>query len=120
MVISQQLLDGVPVIRVGGDLDRLGAPALEKVFRVHVNAGNHRLILDLDDCGYVDSGGLATIMTAAGDLRDDGLLAISVPNPAVRRLLEIVGMFEHPRCAIFAAVREALASFGLASSGTAT
>ena len=66
MDIRQQLLGTIPVIRVDGDLDRLHAPALEKAFRVHVSAGNHRMILDLSGCPYIDSGGLAAIMTTVG------------------------------------------------------
>ena len=112
MDIKQQLFDSVPVIRIVGDLDRLGAPTLEKVFRVHVGAGNHQLILDVSDCGYIDSGGLAALLTTAGELRDDGLLAVAAPNAGVRRLLEIVGLEVHPRCAIFGTVYEALALFG--------
>jgi anti-anti-sigma factor len=118
--ISQQLFDGIPIIRIAGDLERLGAPALDKVFRVHVGAGNHRMILDLSECGYVDSGGLATIMTAVTELRDDGLLAIVAPNPGVRRLLEIVGLFGHPLCAIVGSLFDALALCGQALPGTAS
>ena len=114
VVITQQLFGSIPVIRIGGDLDRLGAPALEKVFRVHVGAGNHRLILDLSDCGYIDSGGLAAIMMAVEELRDDGLLAIAVADPGVRRLLAIVGLEGRPGCAIFGAAQEALALLGQA------
>jgi anti-anti-sigma factor len=111
--ITQRLLGSIPVVRVDGDLDRLNAPALEKVLRVHVNAGNHRMILDLSDCPYADSGGLATILSTVGELRDDGLLAIVAPNVSVRRLLEVVGLYEQRRCAIFKTEKEALSAFAL-------
>jgi anti-anti-sigma factor len=106
--ITQQLLGAVPAIRISGDLDRVNAPALEKVFRVHLKAGNHRLLLDLRGCSYIDSGGLAAIMTTAAELRDDGLLAIVAPSASIRRLLDIVGLYEHKRCAIFKAEPEAM------------
>ena len=115
MDITQQLLGGVPVVRVSGDLDRPVAPALEKAFRIHLKAGNHRLILDLRGCSYVDSGGLAAIMSTVGELRDDGLLAIVAPSVPIRRLLEVVGLYEQKGCAIFKAEPEAL-SFILAMS----
>ena len=93
-----------------GDLDRLNAPALEKVFRVYVNAGNHRMILDLSGCPYIDSGGLAAIMSTLREVRDDGLLAIVAPDPSSRRLLELVGLYEHRRCTIVVAERDALSA----------
>jgi anti-anti-sigma factor len=113
MEIVQKLLGAVPVIRVDGDLDRMNAPVLEKVFRVHVGAGNHRMILDLSGCPYVDSGGLAAILTTLGELRDDGLLAIVAPDLPVRRVLELVGLYEHRRCAIFKGERETLSALAL-------
>jgi anti-anti-sigma factor len=117
--IKQQLLGAVPVIRISGDLDRLNAPALEKAFRVHVRAGNHRLVLDLSGCSYIDSGGLAAIMSTAADLRSDGLLAIVAPSLPIRRLLEVVGLYDHKRCAIFKAEREALAAMARARQESA-
>jgi anti-anti-sigma factor len=108
MDITQQLLGGVPIIRVGGDLDRPNAIALDKAFRVHLKAGNHRLLLDLGGCSYIDSGGLAEIISMVGELRDDGLLAIVVSSTPIRRLLEVVGLYEQKRCAIFRAEPEAL------------
>jgi len=117
--IKQELHGAVPVIRVNGDLDRLSAPTLEKVFRVYVKAGNHRMALDLSGCSYIDSGGLATIMTTATDLRNDGLLAIVAPGLSIRRLLEVVGLYEHRHCAIFKAEDEALALLVAAPQGTA-
>ena len=110
MDITQQLLGRVPAIRVSGDLDHLNAQALEKAFRVHLKAGNHRLLLDLRGCSYVDSGGLATLLTTVGELRDDGLLAIVAPSVSVRRLLDVVGLYEHRRCAIFKDEPEALSA----------
>jgi anti-anti-sigma factor len=111
--ISQESVDAVPVIRITGDIDRLSAPVLEKAFRVRLGAGNHRIILDLGGCSYIDSGGLAAIMIAVGELRDDGLLAIVAPGLSVRRLLEVVGLYEHRRCAIFKTEQEALSALGL-------
>jgi|WetSurMetagenome_2_1015567.scaffolds.fasta_scaffold521327_2 anti-sigma B factor antagonist len=107
MDITQQLLGPVPVIRVNGELDRLNAPALDKAFRVHLKAGNHHLLLDLRGCSYIDSGGLAAIMTAVGDLRDDGVMAIVAPGVSVRHLLDVVGLYEQNRCAIFSTQPEA-------------
>ena len=119
MDITQQLIGAVPVVRISGELDRLNAPALENVLRVYLRAGDHRLLLDLAGCSYLDSGGLAVIMSAIGELRDDGLLAIVAPSVSIRRLLDVVGLYDHKRCAIFKAESEAL-SFILALSPEAT
>jgi anti-anti-sigma factor len=116
--IVQELLGDVPVVRVRGDLDRLNAQALERVFRVYLRAGNHRLALDLADCPYLDSGGLAAILVTAGDLRDDGLLAIVAPSVSIRRLLELVGLYEHRHCAVFKAEKDAIMALVASSQST--
>ena len=113
MDIVQQSLGAVPVIRVRGELDRLNAPALERILRIHLRAGNHRLLLDLSDCPYVDSGGLAAILTTAIDIQDGGLLAIVAPSLPIRRLLELVGLYEHRHCAIFKGERDALSALAV-------
>lgn len=118
MDIAQRLFGAVPVIRVSGDLDRPNAPALDQVFQAHVSGGQHCIILDLSDCPYVDSGGLATLMTTVGELRDDGLLAIIAPSPSIRRLLEVVGLCGHRSCAIFKAEQEALSALAPTSLET--
>lgn len=110
MEIKQQLLGAVPEISISGELDQLNASALEKAFRVHLKAGNHRLLLDLRGCSYIDSGGLAAIISTVGDLRDDGLLAIVAPSLSTRRLLDVVGLYDHKRCAVFKGESEALLS----------
>ena len=120
MNITQQLFGAVPILRVSGDLDRPNSQGLEKALRVHVNAGNHRLLLDLGGCSYIDSGGLATIISTAGELRDDGLLAIVAPSVSIRRMLDVVGLYEHKHCAIFKAEPEALSSIMAMSRGVSS
>lgn len=118
MDIAQRLFGAVPIIRISGDLDRPNAPALDEVLRAHVSGGHHWMILDLSDCPYADSSGLATLMTAVGELRDDGLLAIIAPDASLRRLLEVVGLYEHRSCAIFKAEQEALSALAPTSAET--
>ena len=108
MDITQELLGDIAVLRIRGDLDRLNAPALATAFHVHLRAGNKNLLLDLTACPYVDSGGLATIMVAAADLGEEGMLAIVAPSASVRRLLEVVGLFEHRRARVFRTEKDAL------------
>lgn len=51
--------------------------------------------------------------------RVHGLLAIVAPSVSIRRLLDVVGLYEHKRSAIFTAEPEALSSI-LAMSPEAT
>jgi anti-anti-sigma factor len=112
--IVQELLGDTPVLRIKGDLDRPSAPALEEALHAHLRTGIHRLVLDLSGCPYVDSGGLATIMVTSGELRDDGMLAVIAPSLSIRRLLELVGLYEQKRCGVFKAEEEAVAALSLA------
>lgn len=118
MDITQELLGDIPILRISGDLDRLNAPSLEKVFHAHLRAGNQHFLLDLTGCPYIDSGGLATIMVTAGDLRDDGLLAIVAPSVSIQRLLEVVGLYEHRHTGVFRAEKDALSALAGVSQPT--
>ena len=46
------------------------------------------------------------------------MLAIVAPRLSVRRLLEVVGLYEHRRCGIFKTEREALSALALTSRET--
>lgn len=118
MDITQELLGDIVVLRIDGDLDRVNAPGLATAFRAHLRAGTKNLLLDLTGCPYVDSGGLATIMVAAADLPEEGMLAIVAPSMSVQRLLEVVGLFEHRRARVFRTEKEALSAMADAAQRT--
>ena len=80
--------EGVPVVIVSGELDVSNVDVLKA--RVASVTASHpeRIIFDLRDLRYIDSAGIAVLLSAAAEctvrLRD--------PSPAVRRVVELTGL----------------------------
>ena len=110
-------LDGIPLLRVDGDLDRVTGAKLVHWGEEASGGGNRLLLLDLSGCQYVDSGGLGSLFSLLELLTPRGVAVAFGTSPDVERLLETVGLLRTPAFRIYfdeAAVRAALASEGLA------
>jgi anti-anti-sigma factor len=95
---AAELDDGVRVIAVRGELDLSTAPDLEGPLDEAVATGDAAVLVDLSECEFIDSTGIALIVrawqrldrTADGD--GTGRLLICSGNEQVRRVLEITGL----------------------------
>jgi len=95
---AAQLEDGIRVIAVRGELDLSTAPELEGPLDEAIAAGDASVIVDLSECEFIDSTGIALIVrawqqldrTAAGD--GTGRVVICSYNDQVCRVLEITGL----------------------------
>jgi anti-anti-sigma factor len=94
---SAELDGGVRVVVVRGELDLGTAPELEGPLEEAVGA-DEPLLIDLTECEFIDSTGIAMIVRAwqrlangDGDARSDRM-AICSENAQVRRVLEITGL----------------------------
>jgi anti-anti-sigma factor len=111
---AAEIENGVRVIEVRGELDLSTAPDLEALLEEALAAGNGSLLLDLSECEFIDSTGIALIVRAwqRVDGRpgngDSGRLALCCQNEQVRRVLEVTGL--ESSIAIFATRDEALAA----------
>jgi anti-anti-sigma factor len=102
-------LDGpVHQISVVGELDLDTAPILEARLREAQHAGVS-VLLNLSDCEFIDSSGLALIVQAWREIssRDSTNLAMCCAKDQVERLLRIAGAYES--ISIFDSVDDALA-----------
>lgn len=78
------------VVTVAGELDVVGGPDLRQAVMREVQAGNHRLVLDLTGVDFLDSFGLGVIIGALKRTRLlDGDLRLVVPEPRLRRVFEV-------------------------------
>jgi len=78
------------VLTVAGELDVVGAPDLRQSVMDAVKTGRHRLVLDLSGVDFIDSFGLGVLVGALKRVRLlDGDLMVIVPEPRVRRVLEV-------------------------------
>src|SRR5215207_1759102 len=85
-------LDGVAVVVVRGEIDLLSAPQFDALVDEAILDGGvpRPLLVDLAECTFMDSSGLAVLLRARTRLADGGALAIACPEgspPA--RLLEL-------------------------------
>jgi anti-anti-sigma factor len=89
------LEDGVRIVSVRGELDLGTAPELEGPLEEAVGA-NEPLLIDLSQCEFIDSTGIAMIVRAwqrlgIGDAGSQRVVICS-GNEQVRRVLEITGL----------------------------
>ena len=96
---AAQLEDGIRVLAVRGELDLSTAPELEQPLEQAVAAGDASILVDLTECEFIDSTGIALIVRAWQRLDEnaDGnesgrRVVISSSNEQVRRVLEVTGL----------------------------
>ena len=81
------------VLTLSGELDIATAPALRKRLDAAIDAGKHRLVIDLSALSYLDSIALATIVHAKQRLPEDGKMALAVePSSYVMLVFEGSGL----------------------------
>ncbi|HEX6456846.1 MAG TPA: STAS domain-containing protein [Solirubrobacterales bacterium] len=89
------LEQGVRTISVRGELDLSTAPDLEDPLNQALEAGEGSVLVDLSECEFIDSTGIALIVRAWQRLEsgENGrALVICSQNDQVRRVLEITGL----------------------------
>jgi anti-sigma B factor antagonist len=86
-------LPGVHIVALTGELDMLTAKGLPE--ELTAIAGS-TVVVDLADLTFMDSMGIAALITARNKIREDGDddLVVSRPLRNVRRVLEITGLSE--------------------------
>jgi anti-anti-sigma factor len=86
---------GVRTISVRGELDLSTAPELEGPLEQTLDGADSSVLIDLSNCEFIDSTGIALIVRAWQrlDSGDEGhTLVICSQNDQVRRVLEITGL----------------------------
>lgn len=80
------------LVQVDGRLDQSQNSDLEAVLNRLLAAGHPRLIIDLTQTSYINSGGLRCLVTAWRKARQqEGDLFICGLNPRLREVFEMVG-----------------------------
>lgn len=93
--IESEREEGVPVIWLRGELDRLSADELDTAVRELASRGPATLILDVSELEFIDSAGLRSLSRAHNlMLGAQHELVVRRPTPAVLRLIELVGLHE--------------------------
>jgi anti-sigma B factor antagonist len=90
--------DGVQVISVRGELDLSTAPELEPSLEEVVSSGDAALLIDLSECEFIDSTGIALIVRSwqrldrSGGNGGGGRVAVCTGNDQVQRVLDVTGL----------------------------
>jgi anti-sigma B factor antagonist len=106
MQVEQNLVQAVPVLRVVGDIDHAGAPALRESIDSSFASGGSCMLLDLEFCPYLDSGGVGVLLDTIRRVRPRGWLGVVGANPDVLRILSYVGLIVDPHFRVFADLDE--------------
>jgi len=94
-VVSEELEDGIRTFSIRGELDMNTAPELEQQLEAALSDSDASIVLDLCECEFIDSTGIALIVRAWQRLEGDegrGRLVLCSHNHQVRRLLKITGV----------------------------
>jgi anti-sigma B factor antagonist len=107
---------GVRIISVSGELDLATAPGFESPLNAALASGDSTLIIDLSACEFVDSTGIALIVSAwrqldrNGDGNGRGRLLLCGIRGQVHRVFEISGL--ESAIPMRGSLEEALADLG--------
>ena len=97
-VESEELEGGIRVFTVRGELDMNTAPELEQKLESALAGSASSIVLDLCECEFIDSTGIALIVRAWQRLdrsaggEGEGRVVLCSHNHQVRRLLQITGV----------------------------
>ena len=84
---------GGAVVTVFGELDMASASRLREVLNDAIDADDGDIELDMRACSFVDSTGIATLVTAGRRLGEGGrVLRIRGARERVSRILELAGL----------------------------
>jgi len=69
---QQKLTAGVWLVGISGRLDQTQTPDLEEQLDALFEAGHHRIIVDMSEVTYINSGGLRCLVTAWRKAKTEG------------------------------------------------
>ncbi len=93
LTITTYAVDPFNVIEIGGEIDVYTAPRLRESIVAAVEAGQHRLIIDVQKVDFLDSTGLGVLVGALKRVRaDGGSLDIVCTQERILKIFEITGL----------------------------
>jgi anti-anti-sigma factor len=81
-----------PVVVLSGEADLSSAARLSELLTAQLAAGAVQLLVDASGLSFADSASVRALVLAARTLREGGgVLVLTKPQPAVMRILELLG-----------------------------
>jgi len=86
---------GSTVITLPNQLVMNNAAETRKAIRDLIDAGSHRLVLDLEPVGFIDSSGLSVLVSTLKAVQaNQGEVVLLRPNDNVRSLMELTRLHQ--------------------------
>ncbi|GAA3619423.1 STAS domain-containing protein [Nonomuraea rosea] len=96
LTLAHQLLPGVTVIVVTGEVDATNRDQLEAYLDEQQAAAGRQVVFDLSRVPFMDSSGLhVLLMCTTGCARNGGTVRLAAVQPLPARLFEITGVLAH-------------------------
>ncbi len=93
--VESQAQAGLLTLRVAGELDQSTVPELRQALGPCLEDPTGSVLVDLSECGFIDSTGLSLLIEAKRQLEDrQERFGVCCPDADVRRLLELTGIDE--------------------------
>jgi anti-sigma B factor antagonist len=90
---TEGLADSTYVVAVAGEIDVLTEPQFSDAVHGAIDAGAARLIVDLSDCGFMDSTGINILLGVNGRLRQSSRPVVVVADhPNVLQVLRLTAV----------------------------
>jgi len=107
MKLESRELSGYLVFDVDGDFDSRSAGEAKEVIRSAILEGNYKVIINLENCTYIDSSGLGTLVSALKTTKEHGgTVWLSGLSAQVKMVVELTRL--HHVFDIFDTVEEAI------------
>jgi anti-anti-sigma factor len=91
--VESEAQPGLLVVSVVGELDQSTAPGLREALASSLDEATDSILVDLNDCEFIDSTGLSLLVEAKRRLSEQQKsFGICCPDADVRRLLELTGI----------------------------
>lgn len=92
--LTSELSDNCLIIRTSGYVNSAGGESIAREFERHLGQGITRLIINLSQSKVVNSVGMSFLIEIIEKLQEvDGKLVFTNMDPAVEKMLNIMGLF---------------------------
>lgn len=97
-----------PIIEVTGEVEHFTSFALQKKVDKLIMGGNYIVIFDFSKVTYIDSAGIGVLFSVIKKLTRPSSIGLIIQDRNVIRILDLVGIFRHESCSLYASRQEAL------------
>ena len=109
MLVVSNTLGGLPLLHVVGEVDHGNVSILAQAVDAALGGHPDHILIDLESCPYIDSGGVSQLIETLRKVRAaGGWLGIIAPHPDVLRILTLVGLAVDAHIRIFNQADEAV------------